>query len=63
MSALRPDGITVGARVETREHSVAPAWTTMTPATVIRRVEHAVQVQPDGGGPRWVGLTDVRVAP
>lgn len=59
MSSVRADGITVGARIEWREHG-APTWQA---ATVSRRVEHAVEVQLDGGLRRWVGLTDVRVAP
>ncbi len=59
MASLRADGITVGARIESHEHESS----TWEPSAVVRRVEHAVEVQLDGGPHRWVALTDVRVAP
>lgn len=59
MTALRPGGITVGARVDSRAHR-AP---TGEPGTVLRRVEHGVEVQLDSGTRRWSGLGNVRIAP
>lgn len=59
MTALRPGGITVGARVDSRAHRA----TTSEPGTVLRRVAHGVEVQLDNGTRRWSGLGNVRIAP
>ena len=59
MDALRPGGVAVGARVESRVHG-AP---TVETGTVLRRIEHGVEVQLDTGARRWSSLGDVRIAP
>lgn len=59
ITALRPGGIAVGARVESHAHGASA----IEAGTVLRRVEHGVEVQLDSGAPRWSGLGDVRVAP
>jgi len=59
MDALRPGGIATGLRVEVHPHGGG----TPEPGSVLRRVEHGVEVQLDSGTARWSGLGDVRIAP
>lgn len=59
LTALRAGGVAVGARVESRVHGAADVQA----GTVLRRIEHGVEVQLDSGERRWSALGDVRIAP
>jgi hypothetical protein len=56
---VQPDTMGVGAQVEVRDRVSQSVLT----GTIVRRVEHAVEVRVGDGSTRWFALADARMGP